>query len=156
MLCNRSYTNKPISSRYRQAARRPSGEHRGPPPPTRNVLTSLCSGAAARGLHRPHAVLDEVLDFPQAQVAVHDVSPDAIAPGDVAASGIGDEGVEVPDPALDRRLIAEEAFLQERRPVAMHDRGNLVERIFRMVLDPPEKAPIELDGCRLHVAGAVG
>src|SRR4051812_40883979 len=100
-------------------------------------------------------LLDEVFDLLEANGAVQDIGADTVTPSYVVAARIGNQRVEVDDPAVDRCLVTEEAFRQQVRLVTVHDRGDLVHRIFGVVLDPPERPAIMSDLGGLDGAGGI-
>ena len=105
---------------------------------------------------RQHLEFDPVRHLADPQLLVEHILADAVPPRQPHAMRVAVERIEIVREGLDVVRVGEEAFLDQPRADAAHDRRDFAQRIFRMILHRPGHRAVGADFRALHVRHRIG
>src|SRR5579872_7260090 len=127
-----------------------------------SMFRGACRGErdSLLGGSSPYVALDPffypIRNLAAAFLCIEHVIRQTQAPGDVAPRGVGLQSRQIVGVTFEIGDVAAEAFRDKSWPVPEDSRSDIVEIIFRMVLDAPKDAMAEADLCCLYFAHIVG
>src|SRR6476660_2644498 len=101
--------------------------------------------ASAFYARREYLKFNPVGDFADPKFLVENILADPVPPGQPLAAGVAVKRIEILGKCLDIAFVGKKTFLDEAHADAPHDRGNLPQWIFRVILYGPGDRTVGAD-----------